>query len=58
MTTTTVAHTSTSSTGRRVQLGLAALLGFFIVGFTGLSQVEAVHNAAHDYRHSLGFPCH
>jgi cobalt transporter subunit CbtB len=24
----------------------------------GFSHIEAVHNAAHDYRHSMGFPCH
>ncbi len=36
----------------------AALLGLFIVGGVGFSHIEAVHNAAHDYRHSTGFPCH
>jgi len=24
----------------------------------GFSHITAVHNAAHDYRHSMGFPCH
>jgi cobalt transporter subunit CbtB len=24
----------------------------------GFSHIEAVHNASHDYRHSMGFPCH
>jgi cobalt transporter subunit CbtB len=24
----------------------------------GFSHIEAVHNAAHDYRHSMAFPCH
>ncbi|RYE63197.1 MAG: cobalt transporter, partial [Oxalobacteraceae bacterium] len=33
-------------------------LGLFIVGFVGFSHIEAVHNAAHDTRHSLAFPCH
>jgi cobalt transporter subunit CbtB len=36
----------------------AALLGLFIVGGVGFSHIEAVHNAAHDYRHSMSFPCH
>ena len=36
----------------------AALLGVFIVGGVGFSHIEAVHNAAHDYRHSMSFPCH
>ncbi|MGB6438561.1 MAG: CbtB domain-containing protein, partial [Methyloceanibacter sp.] len=22
------------------------------------SHIEAVHNASHDYRHSMAFPCH
>ena len=43
----------------RALLGSAALLvglGFiFLVGFAPLS---AIHNAAHDTRHSAAFPCH
>jgi cobalt transporter subunit CbtB len=35
-----------------------AMLGIFIVGGVGFSHIEAVHNAAHDYRHSMAFPCH
>ena len=49
---------STSAASRFVQLGFAALLGVFIVGFAGFSQMDVVHNAAHDYRHSMAFPCH
>lgn len=49
---------STSSQTRIMQLALAGLLGIFIVGFSGFAPIEAVHNAAHDYRHSMGFPCH
>ncbi|WP_210484244.1 CbtB domain-containing protein [Microvirga antarctica] len=43
---------------RILQLGLAAFLGLFVVGFAGFSHISAVHNAAHDVRHSLAFPCH
>lgn len=43
---------------RAIQLGLAAFLGLFILGVAGFSQIEAVHNATHDVRHSLAFPCH
>lgn len=50
---------STASSGARaLQLGLAALLGLFIVGFVGFSHADVVHNAGHDYRHSMAFPCH
>jgi cobalt transporter subunit CbtB len=43
---------------RAIPIFMAALLGFFIVGGVGFSHIEAVHNAAHDYRHSMAFPCH
>ena len=43
---------------RAVPLVMAALLGIFIIGGVGFSHIEAVHNAAHDYRHSMSFPCH
>ena len=49
---------SVSQQSRIMQLALAALLGIFIVGFVGFSHLDAVHNAAHDYRHSMAFPCH
>jgi cobalt transporter subunit CbtB len=29
-----------------------------LVYFAGFSHLELVHNAAHDTRHSAGFPCH
>jgi len=43
---------------RAVPLVMVALLGIFIIGGVGFSHIEAVHNAAHDYRHSMSFPCH
>jgi cobalt transporter subunit CbtB len=49
---------SVSSQSRFMQLALAAFLGIFVMGFVGFSQIDAVHNAAHDYRHSMAFPCH
>jgi cobalt transporter subunit CbtB len=36
----------------------ALLLGGILIGGTGFANISAVHNAAHDYRHSMGFPCH
>ncbi|WP_298720307.1 CbtB domain-containing protein [uncultured Ferrovibrio sp.] len=41
-----------------LQVGMAALLGVFLVWGAGFSPIAAVHNAAHDARHSNGFPCH
>ena len=37
-----------------------AVLGFgaFILFMVGFSPMPEAHNAAHDTRHSLAFPCH
>jgi cobalt transporter subunit CbtB len=37
---------------------MAALLGLFLIWGVGFSPIAALHNAAHDTRHSLAFPCH
>lgn len=37
---------------------MAAVLGMLMLWGVGFSPVSAVHNAAHDVRHSAGFPCH
>jgi cobalt transporter subunit CbtB len=29
-----------------------------VVGVAGFSHIDAVHNATHDVRHSMAFPCH
>ncbi len=54
----TIQTSSTAKHSRLTQLSLVAMLGIFIVGFAGFAQIDAVHNAGHDYRHSMGFPCH
>ncbi|AXS42618.1 CbtB domain-containing protein [Breoghania sp. L-A4] len=35
-----------------------ALLGAFIVFGVGFAHSTSLHNAAHDTRHAVGFPCH
>ncbi|MFL6600074.1 MAG: CbtB-domain containing protein [Steroidobacteraceae bacterium] len=37
---------------------LALLLGLGFIFVVGFAPVSAVHNAAHDTRHSAAFPCH
>lgn len=37
---------------------VAAAIGALIVGMVGFSQMSVAHNAGHDYRHSMAFPCH
>lgn len=36
----------------------AILIGVFIVAGVGFAGPEVLHNAAHDLRHGLAFPCH
>lgn len=37
---------------------VAAVLGVVLVFGVGFAHPEMLHNAAHDTRHSLAFPCH
>ena len=56
--TTTKTLNAATPASRAFQLSLSALLGLFVIGFVGLSHMDIAHNAAHDYRHSMAFPCH
>ena len=57
MTTTTISTPRILS--QRATAGLVSLfLGIVMVFTVGLSHIDAVHNAAHDTRHAIGFPCH
>ena len=55
-----IAQTASIDTARSRTLGLAAagFLSLFIIGVAGFANIHAVHNAGHDYRHSMAFPCH
>ncbi|MCF5780286.1 cobalt transporter [Pseudomonas poae] len=53
----TARHTTTLSQRLTAAIG-ASILGACLVYFAGFSHIEAVHNAAHDTRHSAAFPCH
>ena len=46
------------SFSKSLQLISAMLLGIVILYGAGFVQTSAAHNAAHDMRHSQGFPCH
>jgi cobalt transporter subunit CbtB len=42
-----------------LRYGIAAiLLGIVFIGVTGFAPIEAIHDAAHNTRHSISFPCH
>jgi len=36
----------------------AVIIGGLIIGAVGFAGSEILHNAAHDVRHGLSFPCH
>ncbi len=52
------ATTASATISTPVQLATAFLLGMVFLFGAGFVQTSAVHNAAHDVRHSLAFPCH
>lgn len=53
----TIESASLSST-KTLQLLAAAVLGIVILFGVGFAPMDMAHNAAHDTRHSVAFPCH
>ena len=47
-----------SSAERMVGIVCAMALGVLLLYGAGFAPLEALHNAAHDARHSFAFPCH
>ena len=58
MTTAVLVSGTSSRTKVLLQAGGLLLAGLVLVFFTGFAQSEALHDAAHDSRHALSFPCH
>jgi cobalt transporter subunit CbtB len=57
--TTTTTRVQTATMSQRLVLGLSLMFfGIFVIYGIGISQNSTAHSAAHDTRHSLGFPCH
>lgn len=55
----TVAVSTQASVSERAKAVAAALvLGFVLIYTVGFAASASVHNAAHDTRHGLAFPCH
>ncbi len=50
--------TGTMSLSTVYAVAAAVVVGVFIIGAVGFAGSEILHNAAHDVRHSLSFPCH
>ena len=43
---------------RRIVAATTLVFGLGLVFLTGFANSAAVHNAAHDTRHAMAFPCH
>jgi len=56
---TTRTNTVQVSVSQRISAGLAVIfVGTTLLYTVGLSHMAVAHNAAHDTRHAIGFPCH
>lgn len=46
------------SSSTMLSIVFVALIGATVVFAAGLAHSQTLHDAAHDMRHSTGFPCH
>ena len=59
MSSLTQVATLTSDRLDAIRYGIAAILfGLLFIGVTGFAPLQAIHDAAHNTRHSISFPCH
>lgn len=58
MNTASVSPSSLSVSERVKAVTAALIVGIALVYTTGFAASTNVHNAAHDTRHGLAFPCH
>jgi cobalt transporter subunit CbtB len=49
---------SLSAQDKMITVVIAALLGTFMIFGVAIAQPTVLHNAAHDVRHAMTFPCH
>ncbi|NOQ36221.1 MAG: CbtB-domain containing protein [Methylococcaceae bacterium] len=49
---------SSVNTRKSSQILASVVLGVVVLSAVGVAPLEVIHNAAHDTRHSSGFPCH
>lgn len=52
--TATIARAETSTTG----IVAAVAAGLLLLFLSGYAQATILHDAAHDQRHAMAFPCH
>jgi len=54
----TAAQTRAVSWPMVYAISAALIIGTLIIATVGFASPEIIHNAAHDIRHGLAFPCH
>jgi cobalt transporter subunit CbtB len=55
----TISSAISTTIGERQITGFVVLaFGLFLLAGAGFAGSDLVHNAAHDTRHAIGFPCH
>jgi len=55
---TTQARTQTQTDISLLPIAFAALAGLMLLFVSGYAQASVLHDAAHDQRHAMAFPCH
>ena len=50
--------TTTKTASGLMSMVMVGLVGFSLVFMAGFANSSVLHDAAHDTRHSTGFPCH
>jgi len=55
---TSMTKTASVANTNILSITFVALLGATMVFLAGHAQSAALHDAAHDVRHTAGFPCH
>jgi cobalt transporter subunit CbtB len=58
MTNALVSTISTRFSERLLTGALTLVFGVLLLAGAGFAGSDYVHNAAHDTRHAIGFPCH
>ncbi|MFQ3183990.1 MAG: cobalt transporter subunit CbtB [Alteromonas macleodii] len=54
----TIAQTKTFADVDLLPTAFAALAGLILLFASGYAQASVLHDAAHDQRHAMAFPCH
>ena len=58
MTTHIQAHAQTRPDTGLAGIALASVAGIFLLAVAGFAQSAVLHDATHDQRHAVAFPCH